>query len=96
MRIDNPYLVGKIFKKISILFSPANLGVILSGQETHMPSPVEPYIPGGNSLLFSLTLFRMMSKNSDLVFGYDLVKQHKQSRDCLEVNTTVRWVIEFL
>ena len=85
-------MVGEIFKNIS----PANLGVILSGQETHVPSPVEPYIPGGNSLLFSLTLFRMMSKNSDLVFGYDLVKQHKQSRDCLEVNTTVRWVMEFL
>ena len=40
-------------------------------------------IPGGNLLLFSQSL--MMSKNSDL-FGYDLVKRHKQSRDSLEVN----------
>ena len=50
-------------------------------------------IPGGNLLLFSQSL--MMSKNSDL-FGYDLVKRHKQSRDSLEVNTIVRWAMEFL
>ena len=50
-------------------------------------------IPGGNLLLFSQSL--MMSKNSDL-FGYDLVKRHKQSRDSLEVNTIVRWFMEFL
>ena len=53
MRIDNLYLVGKMFKNISpdsvgpagpvrIRSGPANLGV-RSGQETHMPSPVEPY-----------------------------------------------------
>ena len=53
MRIDNPYLLGKIFENISpdsvrIQSGPAGpvrqiWGSILSGQETHMPSPVEPY-----------------------------------------------------
>ena len=47
MRIDNLYLVGKMFKSISPdsvrsgRTCPENVGV-LSGQETHMPSPVEP------------------------------------------------------
>ena len=34
MKIDNPYFAGKMFENISPL---------LSGQETHMQSPVEPY-----------------------------------------------------
>ena len=48
-RIDNLYFVCKMFKNISpdLVRSgrtcPANLGV-RSGQETHMPSPVESYL----------------------------------------------------
>jgi hypothetical protein len=54
MKIDNPYLVGEMFRIISpdSVWSGrtclANLGV-LSGQETHMFSPVEPY-QGGPSI----------------------------------------------
>ena len=53
MRIDNLYLVGKMFKNISPdsvrsgRTCPANLSVrscqVLSGQEAHMPSLVVPY-----------------------------------------------------
>ena len=49
MRIDNPYLVGKMLKNISPdtvrsgRTCPGNFECpVLSGQETHMPSPVEP------------------------------------------------------
>ena len=46
MRIDNLYLVGKMFKNVSLdSVRSGKFGCpVLSGQETHMPSPVEPYI----------------------------------------------------
>ena len=45
MRIDNLYLVGKMFKNVSPdSVRSGKFGCpVLSGQETHMPSPVEPY-----------------------------------------------------
>ena len=45
MRIDNSYLVGKMFKNISpdSVLSGKFGCPVLSSQETHMPSPVEPY-----------------------------------------------------
>ena len=45
MRIDNPYLVGKMFKNISpdSVWSGKFGCPVLSSQETHMPSPVESY-----------------------------------------------------
>ena len=44
MRIDNPYLVGKMLKSMSPdLVRSGKFGCpVLSGQETHMPSPGEP------------------------------------------------------
>ena len=46
MRIDNLYLVGKMFKNVSLdSVRSGKFGCpVLSGQETHMLSPVEPYI----------------------------------------------------
>ena len=45
MRIDNPYLVGKMFENVSLdsVRSGKFECPVLSGKETHMPSPVEPY-----------------------------------------------------
>ena len=54
MRIDNLYLVGKLFENVSpdsVQFS--NFGCpVLCGQETHMPSPVEPKLQVQTKFLF--------------------------------------------
>ena len=49
MRIDNLYLVGKMFKNVSLdSVRSGKFGCpVLSGQETHMTSPVEPYVGFG-------------------------------------------------
>ena len=51
MRIDNSYMVGKMYKNVSTdsVRVRKDLSIkfgcpLLSGQETHMPSPVDPYI----------------------------------------------------
>ena len=46
MRIDNLNLVGKMFKNVSPVRSGKFGFPVLSGQETHMPNPVEPYEVG--------------------------------------------------
>ena len=46
-QVDYPYVVGKMFKNISPdLVRSGRTCPVLSGQEIHMPSPVEPYFVG--------------------------------------------------
>ena len=67
MRIDNPYLLAKMFKNTyKSGFSPVRQDLsgkfgcpVLSGQKTHIPSPVEPYF---KATLINFTSLPSLSK----------------------------------
>ena len=89
--IDNPYLVGEMFNNVSpysVRFGrtcPANLGV-QSEQETHMPSPVEPYprLTGKQNNIENLNLYELkklqfyqLFKNSGKLVMQSLSHAHR-------------------